>query len=127
MKRTALEIYALAVCFVALSCLAIFLGVGVWHIVGISCPEFMLKYHVLQYYQSDEAFRSRFYDKETKAPGAEELKNMRLESYASELRGERREHFQDLVQNIIGLEVALVMFLIHWRLARRVRASSAVA
>ena len=57
MKKSILEIYALAVCFVALLCFVIALGIGVYDLIQITNPEFTLNAYEYERHQSNEAFR----------------------------------------------------------------------
>ena len=56
MKKTIIEIYALAVCFVAVICLVISLGIGLYDLVEISNPEFTISSHEYKKYQTNESF-----------------------------------------------------------------------
>ena len=57
MKKSILGIYALAVCFVALGCFVIALGIGVYDLIQIANPEFTLNPYEYERHQSNEAFR----------------------------------------------------------------------
>ena len=129
MKRVALEIYALAVCFGAVCCVAIYLGICVWHVTGLKYPELTVSSYEFEVHQTDDAFLAHIRRPDSVAPALTpaELTAKRLESYANVLRGERHEHVQGFVQGTIGFIIALGVFAIHWVLARRVRASTAVA
>ncbi len=56
MKKSILEIYALAVCFVALLCFVIALGIGVYDLIQITNPEFTINVYEYERHQSNEAF-----------------------------------------------------------------------
>ena len=43
MKRSFVEIYGLAVCFVTLLCFVIALGVGIYDLLQVAFPEFTLE------------------------------------------------------------------------------------
>ena len=57
MKKSILEIYALAVCFVALVCFVIALGIGVYDLIQIANPVFTINAYEYDRHQSNEAFR----------------------------------------------------------------------
>ena len=57
MKKSILEIYALAVCFVALACFVIALGIGVYDLIQIANPVFTINAYEYDRHQSNEAFR----------------------------------------------------------------------
>ncbi len=134
MKKPILEIYALAVCFVALVCLIIALGIGVYDLIQIANPEFTINAYEYQRYQSNEAFgRSPRIEMRGVAPGVpieptepseEELTSQREESYQAALRSERRQAGQSLTMIAIVLVIDVLVFLPHWLLARRRRAVS---
>src|SRR5881296_2093022 len=116
MKRVALEIYALTVCLGAVCCLAIYLGMCVWHVAGLKYPELTVSSYEFDWHQTDEAFLAHTRCADSVAPTLTPaaLTSKRLESYANVLRGERHEHVQGLVQGAIGFTIALVVFAIHW-------------
>ena len=55
-KKSLLEIYALAVCFVTVVCFVIALGIGLYDLVELAYPEFSLSSYEYERHQSDEAF-----------------------------------------------------------------------
>ncbi len=129
MKKGWLEIYALAVCFFAIACFVIVLGIGIWDIVKVAAPDFTMHSANWEKHQTDEAFKealiqaSRYDpDKETYVPpeGAA-LTKAREESYARTIRSERRDGFQGIVRNLIILVIDIVVFLVHWMAAARAR------
>lgn len=120
MKRSLLEIYALAVCFVTVVCFVVALGIGVYDLVEISKPEFTLSSHEFERHQSNEAFTRRW-PKDKERPSDEEITKLRQESYQIELRKEQRSALQNLVQVSIILVIDVLFFLVHWRLAKRAR------
>ncbi len=137
MKKSILEIYALAVCFVALVCFVIVLGIGVYDLIQITSPEFTINVYEYERHQSNEAFRgSPGRALRGIAPGIpiepterpeEEVTQQREESYQAALRSERRRGMQSLIQIVIILVIDVLVFLPHWLLARRRRAASIVS
>ncbi len=120
MKKTLLEIYALAVCFVTLVCFAITLGVGLYDLIAISYPEFTLSSHAFERYQSDEAF-IRNWPKDKPVPSGRELKKLRQEGYRVAILSEQRNGQQGLTKSLIIILINIVVFLPHWHLAKRAR------
>ncbi len=137
MKKSILEIYALAVCFVALVCFVIVLGIGVYDLIQITSPEFTINVYEYERHQSNEAFRgSPGRGLRGIAPGIpiepterpeEEVTQQREESYQAALRSERRRGVQSLIQIGIILVIDVLVFLPHWLLARRRRVASIVS
>ena len=98
MRRNFVEIYALAVCFCALLCFTVAFGIGSYDIVQIAAPEFTLS--------SDESsmeYSGRF------------CKD------SSAVIGEQRSAAQSLTKVAIILIIDSAIFLIHWRMAGRIR------
>ena len=131
MKRSWLEIYALAVCFFTVACFVITLGIAVWDGVKICAPEFTLDNRDWKKHQTDEAFKESLIsdhqyqsEKEKKPyvpPVGKELTEARNRSYSSELTGERREGLQDMVRTLIILLIDMGVFFLHWKIAARER------
>ena len=58
MKRSFVEIYGLAVCFVTLLCFVIALGVGIYDLLQAAFPEFTLNAYEYERHQSNDSFRN---------------------------------------------------------------------
>ncbi len=86
MSRSPIQIYALCVCFSALLCFVIALGVGLYDIVQITAPAFTLQ--ELPYYHSNESYVQYFPDK--RGLPTDEVTRLRLETYQEALASERR-------------------------------------
>ncbi len=138
MRKSILEIYALSVCFVALVCFVIVLGIGVYDLIQVINPEFTLNAYEYERHQSNEAFgRSPRMEMRAIGPGIpleptelsgeelEELTRRREESYQATLRSEQRRGVQSLTRIAIVLVIDLLVFVPHWLLARRERRASA--
>jgi hypothetical protein len=138
MKKSILEIYAFAVCFVALVCFVIALGIGVYDLIQIANPEFTISGYEHERHQSNEAFRGPPWGRATPfgiAPGIpmepaelpeEEVTQQREKSYQAAIRSERRRGMQSLIQIVIVLVIDVLVFAPHWLLARRTRAAGMV-
>jgi hypothetical protein len=129
-KKTILEVYALAVCFFTVACFAICLGIGLYDIVQIAAPEFTLNKYQFQQYQSNEGYRHQFLscskdkDKEAAPPSEAEVTKQREEAYSVALRSESHEGIKSLVQMLATILVDIIVFFVHWRIARRARESA---
>ena len=127
MKKSLLEIYALAVCFATIVCFVISLGVALYSVVEIANPEFTMNSYQYNRYQSNDAYwLSRVEDyrnkeKEMQRPSEDELTKQRTEGYRLAVISEKRDGFQGLTKTAIILLINTVVFLIHWRIARRSR------
>jgi len=69
----------------------------------------------------------RRWPKDKKRPPEGEITKLREESYQTELRKEQRSAMQSLVQILIVLVIDVVVFFVHWRLAKRARESVGTA
>jgi hypothetical protein len=138
MKKSILEIYALAVCFVALGCLVIALGIGMYDLIQIANPEFTLNAYEYERHQSNQAFRGGSPGRALRgiAPGIpveprqrpdEEITQQREESYQAALRSERRRGMQSLIRIVIVLVIDVLVFVPHWLLVRRTSVVSMVS
>ncbi|MEK6653291.1 MAG: hypothetical protein AABY50_10205 [Nitrospirota bacterium] len=127
MRKSMLEIYALAVCFATIVCFVISLGVALYSVVEIANPAFTMNSYQYSRYQSNDAYwLSRVNDygnkeKEMQRPSEDELTKQRTEGYRLAIISEKRDGFQGLTKTTIILLIDAVVFLIHWRLARRAR------
>ena len=120
MKRSLLEIYALAVCFVTLVCFTIALGIGLYDIIQIVNPGFTITAYEFKRHQSNEAF-TKDWPKKKALPSDKEIGKRRLESYRLALQVEQRDGVQGLTKVVLVILIDIIIFLIHWRIARRER------
>lgn len=127
MKKTAVEVYALAVCFFAAAVFAVSAAAAVWDVVEWAAPEFAMDGRDYECHQSDDAFQScyergdiGFYRRETPAPlpdGAA-LTTTREESFSRQINAGRRNAIKDLAQKGILCVMMMILFAAHWRLRR---------
>ncbi|MFI5454588.1 MAG: hypothetical protein ACHRXM_03975 [Isosphaerales bacterium] len=122
MSRSPIQIYALCVCFSALLCFVIALGVGLYDVVQITVPAFTLQ--ELPYYHSNEQFLQYFPDK--KGLPSDEVTRLCRETYREGLAFERRGAQQSAVFVLIILAIDVVVYFVHWRIARRAEHRSEV-
>jgi hypothetical protein len=127
LKKTILEVYALAVCFFAVACFVVTLGIGLYDIVQIVAPEFTLNRYQYERYQSNDAFRAApdaipgKDEKERKALSEEEITRRREAGYAQALRAERHDGKQSLLSMAIIMLVDAIAFVIHWEIGKKAR------
>ena len=123
-KRTFLELYAFAVCFINVLIGSVALGILIYAMTSIAAPELTLASWEHSKYQSNEEFIATRPDTES---FADKLKNMseqeiteaREAAYRIALKGEQREGLQDIVQYSIVLLIQIILFMVHWRLIKR--------
>ncbi len=152
-KKTLLETYALSVCFAAMICISVSLGIIIYDIVQINYPEVTIEPHrldmpapppplpqvVLQSGMATAAdvdtlppevlnppppavWGGQLFadpavaDKALSQQELDEIKEKRIEW---ELNNEKSHAKHSLIRMSIILLVAGVVFLIHWRLAKR--------
>lgn len=126
MKKTILEVYALAVCFAAIVCSVIVLGIAIFDVIQIMKPEFTMNSHEYNRHQSNNAFWERSgacdnKDKEKQRPNEEELTKRRLASFQQTIKTEQRAALQSITIATIILIIDIILFLIHWKIAQRAR------
>ena len=123
MARSLIQAYALAVCFAALMCLVVALGIGVYDLVQIAAPGFTLPQYEL--WESNEQFLTYHPDKKELPP--QEIAQLRAAYRESALAGERRLATQSLVFVAIIILIDVAAYAVHWRMARRREPVSAQA
>jgi hypothetical protein len=133
LKKSILEIYALAVCFLAIVGFVIALGMATYSVVEIAKPEFTIgSWQYLQHQTNDSYWRvcsvGRYCNSNEKRngrPSESELTKDREESFARELSNEQRNGSQTLVKCLVVMIINAVFFVLHWLVARRARISVA--
>ena len=132
MKKSLLEIYALAVCFATIVCFVIALGIALYSVVEITNPEFTMNSHIYRQYQSNDAYwqQNRYSyatkEQEGQKPSEAELTKERTESYRLALISEKRDGFQGLTKTGIIILIDIIAFFIHWRMAQRARETNII-
>uniref|UniRef100_A0A7C6EEE6 Uncharacterized protein n=1 Tax=candidate division WOR-3 bacterium TaxID=2052148 RepID=A0A7C6EEE6_UNCW3 len=123
MKREIVkQIYAYAVCAIALGCGMIFLCVGIYGIVKIVAPEFTVPQWEWKKVATFQSFKTDW-EKEDGAPKLtdEELKMRWQDKRAITIMSEKREGAQNLTYMFICFVIVIPVFIIHWRLAKKLR------
>ena len=133
MKKTILEIYALAVCFLTLACFIVLLGFALWSFIGLTAPSFTINQQQYNCHLSDQAYEDcisieYLYSRQFKpkpVPRGAALSAARQTAYADLLRSEQRQSLQGLTMQLAMLTIVSLAFFAHWRLARRCRDGAA--
>lgn len=151
MNNGTIKIYALAVCFASLMCGAIATGFFLFNILKIVVPEATIAPDTIRYYSSNEVFRnSQFYSARARAiplaiaPGAimmpplpttndpsdtpklseEEIEKLRLQQRDAVLSSHTFRARQGIILQIIIILISLVLFIAHWKLAKKINNES---
>jgi hypothetical protein len=133
MKKTVFEIYSSLVCFVAIICCSVWLGIGLYSMAGIFEPEITLDSWTYQRHRSNQHFQPLLEEPILLGPSStievnkpEQIENLsgneiskkRLESYRLELQSEVRKKQQTLIKSLIAVFICLSLFFIHWRFVK---------
>ena len=129
MKKSILEIYALAVCFVAVIVFTITLGIGVYNIVELVNPELTMNAWEWEKYQSNDTFfeqMPRNYDEKGNIDNRndydeDEITQKRENGYKIAIKSTRRGALQSIIRVLIILVINIMIFVPHWKLAKRSR------
>jgi len=127
-KRSFLELYALAVCFINVFIGSIAVGIILYAVVGISAPELTLSGWEYSRYQSNDNFVHHRSEMSGRSAAFEnmseqEITQRREEAYRLALIAERKSNGQTVLQFAIVLLIQIVLFITHWRLAKRRRSA----
>jgi len=115
MARSLIQLYALTVCFATLMCLVVALGLACYDVIRIAAPSFTVpNYAALQ---SDEYYL--MYHPDKKDLPKRELTALREKYREDALQEERHGAQQRFVFEAIILVIDVVVYAVHWRIARR--------
>ncbi len=121
MKHTIFEIYVYLVCFIALSCGVISLGAGVYSLVVISAPGFMLSEEQVQMHRDNESFvRSYYKSKIHEILTDEQITAQRAKNLKIVINDERRNAIKRFIGSVIVILINIVVFIVHWRIGEGV-------
>ena len=134
MKKNVFEIYSSLVCFVTIICCSVWLGMGLYSLVGVLKPEVTMNGWAYEAHQSNQTFHKPMLGEPLflRPPDAleankpepienvsdKEITAKRLASYQLELQSEIRKNQQELIKSLIALFICLPLFLVHWRFVR---------
>jgi hypothetical protein len=127
-KRTYLELYVLAVCFVAVACFVVTLCANIYSIIRMAAPEFSLNSAQFERYQSNDTFWDfciqdrTCSDEDEERPPEEELTDLRKEWLERALATEEHMGIQFFVKTLVAMLLEILVFGIHWWLGRRLQA-----
>jgi hypothetical protein len=129
--KSKLEIYALSVCFAAVVCLVISAGISVHSLLKIVAPEITMRTYTYNKHLTNEAYwkdsdiscsdEDAAKPKQKAKPKEEEITKQRLESFALEVRTERRDGIQSLLESIIFVLISSITLFIHFKIAQKAR------
>ena len=121
-KEIVKQIYAYVMCAIALGCGMIFLVIGIYGIVKIAAPTFTMPQWEWSKVATFQSFKTDW-DKAKDAPKLtdEELKVRWQDKKEIAIMSERREGSQNLTLMLICFVIVIPVFIIHWRLARKIR------
>ena len=131
MKKTVFEIYSSLVCFVTVICCSVWLGMGLYSLVGVLEPEITLNKWYYEMYQIDQNPSPLLSEEpfmlgppetiEIKKPepfvpkSNKQMAKERLANYQLVLKSEIRKNKQTLLKSFIAVIICLPLFFIHWR------------
>jgi hypothetical protein len=118
--RKALEIYALATCLIAVLIITVSVALSIYSGVCVLLPAPTLPRWDLAVSASDHDL-ARDWPKDKAPPTERDIAVLRANRLEQSASIHRRGKAQELVQQLIFAATASVLFLIHWRLAKRVR------
>lgn len=121
-----IRIYALAVCFASMMCIAISSGIGLFDVIQVSLPEYTVSAH--QYGGGFYAAPAPMMIQENGSLASpprltgEELNRQQAERKTLAIDQERHDAIRSLLQILTILVVSIPLFYVHWRLAKRLEA-----
>jgi len=132
MKRSALHVYALAVCALLIIPLLISGGVAAYGVLQAAWPQLTMPAWEYQRYQSDDAYREHLSERSRfpgdgdgrrvgDSPPDAEIPERRRQAFGEALERERRDGMQSVIRAVIFGLISLALFFPHWRIARRER------
>lgn len=131
MKKTIVEIYALAVCFFTIICFSFTIVFMAYNIIRALAPSFTISAWQYAEYQSNEQFCSGGIvtfdsgsNKSTSKCGdksPEEITKLRLKAYTNVLDIEQKTAMQNIIYALILLLTIMFIYVSHWRIARKAR------
>lgn len=127
MKKSILEIYSLAVCFIGVIAIVISMAISIYTLIEIADPEFGISQWEYQRHLSNENFWennpknvANFESSENKQkPTNEEITKLREASYKNVLLTSQLESKKTLIQSIIFLVISSIAFFFHWKIFKK--------
>jgi len=125
--KSKLQIYALIVCFSAMLSGVVSLATACYSMIELAKPELTMNSFNYTKHQTNDAFWESMNHRRSEReeaivrPSEDVLTAKRNESYRVALQAEAREGLQSLVNAAIYLFFSTLLYLIHWRLVKRVK------
>jgi hypothetical protein len=121
-KELAKQLYGYAVCVVCVGAGIIFFCIGVYGAVKLAAPEFGMSQWEWKKVATFESFKTDW----EKSEGSLELSDAELRTRWQDkrtiaIRSTRREGRQSLLGMFICYAIVIPLFIVHWRLAKRVK------
>ena len=121
-KEIAKQVYSYTVCVISMFIVIIFLCTGIYGVVKIIAPEFTLPQSEWKEIATFQSFKTDW----EKTEGAPELTEEELmirwqDKREIAIMSEKRAGMQNLINMLICFVVLVPIFIVHWRLARRLR------
>jgi hypothetical protein len=121
MKRSSLEIYSLAVCFVFVVLIAIATAMSISSLVMYTFPQYTINSYVAKRHSNNNTFYESIEDKQKQRPPEVELNKLREESYKTALLVESTTARNEFTIIFISDLVFIGVFIIHWLLGKKAR------
>lgn len=121
MKKTILEIYALAICFTALIFLLVHASEGLYNLIGLAKPDLTVSSYTYSSHQSNDRYRESCCKKDKVRKNEKTITRLRLESYDIVLRSEARIRLQKLIHNLIYVLFSSIVLFLHWKIGNFAR------
>ena len=120
MKKAIVSFYVYLICFVTVSCAVIFLGAGVYNVIEIAAPGYMLSAEIVQDHRDNQSFihshyKSNLYEYLTDM----QITTQRIESLEGEIVNERNSAIRGLIIVFVVLIINMGVFYLHWPIVER--------
>lgn len=128
--KSKVETYALTVCAIAMVALMVAGGFALFGLANVVAPDLMMaEWNRSMFDSNDDYWRTkartaRSGEEVPARPPESELTASRTADYEAALRSQRRVGEQFMVRSFGFAIPALIVLLVHWRLARRIRTES---
>ena len=121
-KEIAKQVYSYTVCVISMFIVIIFLCTGIYGVVKIIAPEFTLPQSEWKEIATFQSFKTDW----EKTEGAPELTEEELmirwqDKREIAIMSEKRAGMQNLINMLVCFVVLVPIFIVHWRLARKLR------
>jgi hypothetical protein len=121
-KKNMLEVYAFAACFVSMIVVIMSTSLCLYGVIRITAPSVTVAGHTREWTMSNDQFLKTWAQGRPK-PDASTTLRMRTEAWESALRTERHDGRTFFLQTLMFAVTAGLVFLFHWRIGTRQRAT----